>query len=131
LIFIKTLFDRFFGKKKNNLIIFILILTNAITNISLAQFRFVNHLDADKLKICLRKSNFEECRKLIFVLEKLHNQASNQGNFKCQSTLLGIQTELIKNLYFENNDVVSESIIYSNLIKNCKFYNKGKNLQYH
>ena len=131
MIFIKALFGRFFDKKKNNFILLISILLNAINNTSLAQFRFVNHLDSDELKICLRKSNFEECRKLIFVLEKLQNQASNQGNFKCQSTLLGIQTELIKNLYFENNDVVSESIIYSNLIKNCKVYNKGKNLQYH
>ena len=131
MIFIKALFGRFFDKKKNNFILLISILLNAINNTSLAQFRFVNHLDSDELKICLRKSNFEECRKLIFVLEKLQNQASNQGNFKCQSTLLGIQTELIKNLYFENNDVVSESIIYSNLIKNCKVYNKDKNLQYH
>ena len=119
MIFIKTLFDRFFGKKKNNLIIFILILTNAITNISLAQFRFVNHLDSDELKICLRKSNFEDCQNLILIMEKLQIEASNKGNFKCQSTLLGIQTELIKNFYFEKNEILPEPIINSNLIKNC------------
>ena len=52
-------------------------------------------------------------------MEELQVEASNKGNFKCQSTLLGIQTELIKNLYFEKNDIPPVTIIRSNLIKNC------------
>ena len=52
-------------------------------------------------------------------MEKLQIEESNKGNFRCQSTLLGIQTELIKNLYFEKNEIPREPIIHSNLIKNC------------
>ena len=52
-------------------------------------------------------------------MEKLQIEASNKGNFRCQSTLLGIQTELIKNLYFKKNEILPKSIIQSNLIKNC------------
>ena len=86
---------------------------------SIAEASIVRNLDLEELKICLRKSNFEECQNLILIMEKLQIEASNKGNFRCQSTLLGIQTELIKNLYFEKNEILPEPIIHSNLIKNC------------
>jgi len=103
---------------KNYLILLILFLLNALPNSS-AEISIVNYLNFDELRTCLRKSNFEECKKLIFIMEKLQVEASNKGNFKCQSTLLGIQTELIKSLYFEKNAFLPESIFNSNLIKNC------------
>ena len=95
------------------------ILLNVIPTDSLSESLIKNYLDLDELKICLRKSNLKECRKLILIMEKLQIEASNKGNFRCQSTLLGIQTELIKNLYFEKNEIPLEPIIHSNLIKNC------------
>ena len=81
----------------------------------------MNYVNLDELKTCLRKSNFEECQNLILFLEELQIEASNKGNLKCQSTLLGIQTVLIKNFYFEKNQILPEPIIHLNLIKNCKF----------
>ena len=86
---------------------------------SIAEASIVRNLDLEELKICLRKSNFKECKQLILIMERLQIEASNKGNFRCQSTLLGIQTELIKNLYFEKNEILPEPIIHSNLIKNC------------
>ena len=97
----------------------IFVLFNFLPKSSLAEISIVNYLNFDKLKTCLRESNLEECKKLILIMEKLQIEASNKGNFKCQSSLLGIQTEIIKNFYFEKNYIPSQSIIYSNLINNC------------
>ena len=106
-------------KNKNFLILFIVILLNVLSNSSFAAINIVNYLTLDELKTCLRKSNFEECQNLILIMEKLQIEASNKGNFRCQSTLLGIQTELIRNLYFEKNDIIPKPIVSTNLIKNC------------
>ena len=105
--------------KKNYLILLILFFLNFLPNYSIAEINIINNLNFEELKKCLRKSNFEECKELILIMEKLQVEASNKGNFKCQSTLLGIQTVLIKNLYFEGNDIIQESSIKNNLIKNC------------
>ena len=110
---------KFVLKSKNYLILLIVILFNVFPNYSFAAISIENYLDLDELKRCLRKSKFEECQNLILIMEKLQIEASNNGNLRCQSTLLGIQTELIKNLYFEKNKNLPEPIIYSNLIKNC------------
>jgi len=95
------------------------ILLNVLPNSSFAEIRIENFLNFDGFKTCLGKSNYEKCQNLILNMEKLQIEASNNGNFRCQSTLLGMQTELIKILYFEKNDILPEPIFNSNLIKNC------------
>ena len=119
MILLKYFIKKFVLKNKNFLILSIVIFLNVLTNSSFAAISIVDYLNLNELKTCLRKSNFEECQNLILFLEKLQIEASNKGNFKCQSTLLGIQTELIKNLYFEKNEILPELINHSNLIKNC------------
>ena len=105
--------------KKNYLISLMLFFSNILPNYSIAEISIINYLNFEELKTCLRKSDFEECKELILIMEKLQVEASNKGNFKCQSTLLGIQTEIIKNLYFEKDDIIQQSSIKTNLIKNC------------
>ena len=119
MILLRYFIKKFVLKNKNFLILLIVILLNVLPNSSFAAISIVNYLTLDELKTCLRKSNFEECQNLILIMEKLQIEASNKGNFRCQSSLLGIQTELIKNLYFEKNEILLEPIIHSNLIKNC------------
>ena len=119
MIFAQNFIKKFLLKKKYHLNILIFVLLNVLPNSSFAAISIVNYLTLDELKTCLRKSNFDECQNLILIMEKLQIEASNKGNFRCQSTLLGIQTELIKNLYFEKNEILPEPIIHSNLIKNC------------
>ena len=116
---LKYCINKFVLKNKNFLILLIVILLNVLPNSSFASISIVSYLNLDELKTCLRKSNYEECQNLILIMEKLQIDASNKGNYRCQSTLLGIQTELIKNLYFEKNEFFPEPIIQSNLIKNC------------
>tara|TARA_B100001121_G_C18099093_1_gene349253 strand:+ start:118 stop:477 length:360 start_codon:yes stop_codon:yes gene_type:complete len=119
LFLLKYSIKKFVLKNKDFLILLIVILLNVLPNSSFAAISIENYVNLDELKTCLRKSNFEECQNLILLMEKLQIEASNKGNFRCQSTLLGIQTELIKNLYFKKNEILPKSIIQSNLIKNC------------
>ena len=119
MILLRYFIKKFALKNKNFLILLIVILLNVLPNSSFAAISIMNYLTLDELKMCLRKSNFDKCQNLILIMEKLQIEASNKGNYKCQSTLLGMQTELIKNLYFEKNDILPKPIIYSNLIKNC------------
>ena len=119
LILLKYFIKKILVKNKNLLILLIAILLNLPLNSSFATISILNDINLDELKICLRRSNFEECQNLILILEKLQIESSNNGNFRCQSSLLGIQTELIKNLYFEKNKILPEPNIYSYLIKNC------------
>ncbi len=119
MILLQSSIKKYFLNNKNYLILLIVILVNVLPIFSLAEIRIVNFLNFNELKTCLGKSNFEECQNLILNIEKLQIEASNNGNFRCQSTLLGMQTELIKILYFEKNDILPEPIFNSNLIKNC------------
>jgi len=119
LILIKNFIEKFFLNNQNYSILLVFAFLNVLPNSSLAEISIINYINFDKLKTCLRNSNFEECKKLILIMEKLQIEASNKGDFKCQSTLLGIQAELIKNYYFEKNDNLTKPIIKSNLIKNC------------
>ena len=118
LIFAQNFIKKFLLKKKYHLNILIFFLLNVLPYSSIAEASIVRNLDLEELKTCLRKSNFKECKKLILIMERLQIEASNKGNFKCQTTLLGIQSELVKNFYLEKNDVSSE-FINPDLIKNC------------
>tara|TARA_B100000212_G_C27239128_1_gene475064 strand:+ start:152 stop:562 length:411 start_codon:yes stop_codon:yes gene_type:complete len=119
LIFIKSFIEKIIHSKENKFFLIFWFLLNVLPLSTIAEKNIVNSPDLDELRICLKKNNFEKCKKLILITEKLQIEASNKGNFKCQSTLLGIQSELIKNLYFEKYGIASNSIIISNLIKNC------------
>ena len=118
MIFAQNLIKTFLLKKKYHLNILIFVLLNVFPYSSIAEASIVRNLDLEELKICLRKGNFKECKKLILIMERLQIEASNKGNFKCQTTLLGIQSKLVKNFYLEKNDVFSE-FINPDLIKNC------------
>ena len=49
----------------------------------------------------------------------MHLEEYYKGNLKCQTSILGLQTELIRNVYFdkEKDNVFGKAI--PSLIKNC------------
>ena len=68
---------------------------------------------------CLKDSQTQICRELVSEIEKLQLVAYEQNRFKCQSSLLGLQTEIIETYFFNNfsNERISLMITY--VIKNC------------
>ena len=51
---------------------------------------------------CFKDSRIQICKELVSEIEKLQLVVFDQNRFKCQSSLLGLQTEIIE-AYFLNN----------------------------
>ena len=68
---------------------------------------------------CFKDSQSQICKELVFEIEKFQLVVFDQKTFKCQSSLLGLQTEIIEAYFFNNfsNERISLMIPY--VIKNC------------
>ena len=68
---------------------------------------------------CIKDSQAQVCKELVSEIEKLQLVVFDQNRFKCQSSLLGLQTEIIEAYFFNNslNEKISLMIPY--VIKNC------------
>ena len=68
---------------------------------------------------CLKDSQIQVCKELVFEIEKLQLVVFDQNRFKCQSSLLGLQSEIIEAYFLKNfsNQRISFMIPY--VIKNC------------
>ncbi len=68
---------------------------------------------------CIKDSQSQVCRELISEIEKLQLFVFDQNRFKCQSSLLGMQSAIIEAYFLKNfsNERISFMIPY--VIKNC------------
>ena len=68
---------------------------------------------------CIKDSQSQVCRELISEVEKLQLLVFDQNRFKCQSSLLGMQSAIIEAYFLKNfsNERISFMIPY--VIKNC------------
>ena len=68
---------------------------------------------------CFKDSQTQVCKELISELEKLQLIVFDQNRFKCQSSLLGLQSEIIEAYFLKkfSNERISFMIPY--VIKNC------------
>ena len=68
---------------------------------------------------CVKYTQPHVCKELVSEIEKLQLIVFDQNRFKCQSSLLGLQSEIIEAYYLKNflNKKVSFMIPY--VIKNC------------
>ena len=51
---------------------------------------------------CIKDSQNRVCKELVSEIEKLQLVVFDQNKFKCQSSLLGLQTEIIEAYFFNN-----------------------------
>jgi len=68
---------------------------------------------------CIKNPQTQVCKELVSEIEKLQLVVFDQNRFKCQSSLLGLQSEIIEAYYLKNflNKRISFMIPYVN--KNC------------
>ena len=68
---------------------------------------------------CIKDSQAQVCKELVSEIEKIQLVAFSQNRFKCQSSLLGLQTEIVEAYFFNDfsNERISLMIPY--VIKNC------------
>ena len=72
-----------------------------------------------ELKKCFEPDKEEKCKEMILLTERMQLREYYKGNLKCQTSILGLQTELIRNIYFnrEKDSLYGKTIPL--LIKNC------------
>ena len=68
---------------------------------------------------CIKDSQTQECKELVSDIEKFQLVVFDQNKFKCQSSLLGLQSEIIEAYFFKNFSNQRISIMLPYVIKNC------------
>ena len=68
---------------------------------------------------CFKESRTQLCKELVSEIEKLQLVVFDQNRFKCQSSLLGLQSAIIEAYFLKNfsNEKISFMLPY--VIKNC------------
>ena len=68
---------------------------------------------------CFKDTQSQVCRDLVFQIEKLQLEIFNQNKFKCQSSLLGLQSELIEAHFLKSLSNEKNGFMVPYVIKNC------------
>jgi len=68
---------------------------------------------------CVKDSQNQVCKELVSEIEKLQLVVFDQNRFKCQSSLLGLQSEIIEAYFFKNFSNKRNSFMIPYVIKNC------------
>ena len=68
---------------------------------------------------CLKDFQTQACKELVFEIEKLQIVEFDQNRFKCQSSLLGLQSEIIEAYFLKNFSNEQISFMFPYVIKNC------------
>ena len=61
---------------------------------------------------CIKDSQSQVCKQLIFEIEKLQLLVFDQKRFKCQSSLLGMQSAIIEAYFLKNLSNERISILF-------------------
>ena len=68
---------------------------------------------------CFKDLQYKMCSKLFLEMEKIQLVKSEQNKYKCQASILGLQTELIEAYYFKNLKKNNNGIMPPYVIKYC------------
>ena len=69
---------------------------------------------------CIKYSQTQQvCIELVSQIEKLQLLVFDQNRFKCQSSLLGLQSEIIEAYFLKNFSHEKVSLMIPYVIKNC------------
>ena len=68
---------------------------------------------------CFRGIQDRLCEELILQMEEIQYIKFQNNEFKCQSSILGLQTELIEAFYLKRIKKNKNSIMQPYVIKNC------------
>ena len=69
---------------------------------------------------CIKDSQTQVCKDLVSELEKLQLLVFDQNRFKCQSSLMGMQSAIIEAYFLKNISNGKISLMIPYVIKNCK-----------
>ena len=103
---------------RKNLFILLFFVLNCFPKIVLTDSNYYSSF-LNELKNCFETKNDDKCKKMILRAEQLQIDEYYKGNLKCQTSILGLQTELIRNIYFDSYKDYELWKTIPSLIKNC------------
>ena len=68
---------------------------------------------------CTKDSQPQVCKELVSEIEKLQLTVFDQNRFRCQSSLLGMQSAIVEAYFLENFSNERISFTFPYVIKNC------------
>ena len=68
---------------------------------------------------CIKNPQNQICKELVSQIEKFQLMVFDQNRFKCQSSLLGLQSEIIEVYFLRNSSNQKISFMIPYVIKNC------------
>ncbi len=68
---------------------------------------------------CIKSSQPQVCEEVVSEIEKFQLVVFDQNRFKCQSSLLGLQSEIIASYFLKNFLNKRSSFMIPYVIKNC------------
>ena len=68
---------------------------------------------------CIKNPQKPVCRELVLQIEKLQLLVFDQNRFRCQSSLLGLQSEIIEAYFLKNFSTKKISFMIPYVVKNC------------
>ena len=96
-----------------------LLLNLLLSNFAMAETIPTKSKILKEASYCIKDSQAQVCKKLFSEIEELQLLVFDQNKFKCQSSLLGMQSAIIEAYFYKNssNERISFMIPYVN--KNC------------
>ena len=68
---------------------------------------------------CIKNPQNQICKELVFQIERLQLVMFDQKKFKCQSSLLGLQSQLVEAYFFKKFTTKRILFMSPYVIKNC------------
>ena len=68
---------------------------------------------------CFKDLQYKVCNNLFLEMEKIQVVEYEQNRYKCQASILGLQTELIETYYFKKLKKNKKGIMIPYVNKNC------------
>ena len=72
-----------------------------------------------KANECFKNLQYKVCSNLFLEIEKIQLVESEQKKYRCQASILGLQTELIEAYYFKKLNKNKNGMMIPYVIKNC------------
>ena len=72
-----------------------------------------------KTNECFNNFQYKACNNLFLEMERIQLVESEQNRYKCQASILGLQTELIEAYYFKKLNKNKNGMMITYVIKNC------------
>ena len=100
-------------------IIFLSLNFILVSNLAIAETIFTKAEILKKSSECFKNSQNPMCKKLILQMEQMQLVEFKKNRFKCQASILGLQTELVEAYFFKKIHKRPKGIMIPYVIKNC------------